>query len=191
MNSSHSSVVYDACVLYPAPLRDLLMWLALSGMFRARWTHQIQEEWKHALLKHRPDLTKARLDRTSALMELAIPGALVTGYEGLVDGLVLPDPDDRHVLAAAIRCGASAIVTSNRQDFPPRDVMQFGIEAQHPDEFIADLIDRDPGAVVTAARNQRSQLMSPKLDVTRYLGVLRKQGLMQTCDFLETYRDIL
>lgn len=107
MRYSPLTAVYDACVLYPAPLRDFLMWLALSGRFRARWTADIHKEWKRNLLKNRPDLTLEQLDRTSMLMDRAIPDGEVTGYEALIQGLSLPDADDRHVLAAAIRCNAS------------------------------------------------------------------------------------
>lgn len=118
MRHSPFTAVYDACVLYPAPLRDFLMWLGLSGRFRARWSQTIHEEWKRNLLINRPDLTRAQVDRTSDLMDRAIPDGLVEGYESLAAGLTLPDPDDRHVLAAAIRCGASVIVTFNQRDFP-------------------------------------------------------------------------
>lgn len=103
MRHSPFTAVYDACVLYPAPLRDFLMWLGLSGRFRARWSQAIHEEWKRNLLINRPDLTRVQVDRTSDLMDRAIPDGLVEGYEALVAGLTLPDPDDRHVLAAAIR----------------------------------------------------------------------------------------
>lgn len=118
MRHSPFTAVYDACVLYPAPLRDLLMWLALSGRFRARWTQEIHGEWKRNLLKNRTDLTMEQLDRTSELMDRAIPDACVCDYEALITGLSLPDPNDRHVLAAAIRCGAGVIVTFNLKDFP-------------------------------------------------------------------------
>lgn len=101
MRHSPFTAVYDACVLYPAPLRDFLMWLGLSGRFRARWSAQIHDEWKRNLLLNRSDLTSAQLDRTSALMDLATPDGLVTDHEVLITGLTLPDPDDRHVLAAA------------------------------------------------------------------------------------------
>ncbi len=114
MRSSPFTAVYDACVLYPAPPRDFLMWLGLSGRFRARWSPQIHDEWKRNLLVNRPDLTSAQLDRTSGPMDLAIPDGLVTGHETLITGLTLPDADDRHVLAAAIRCNASVIVTDAR-----------------------------------------------------------------------------
>ena len=79
MRSSPFTAVYDACVLYPAPLRDFLMWLGLSGRFRARWSPQIHDEWKRNPLINRPDLTSAQLDRTSGLMDLAIPDGLVIG----------------------------------------------------------------------------------------------------------------
>jgi PIN domain len=146
MRSSPFTAVYDACVLYPAPLRDFLMWLGLSGRFRARWSAQIHDEWKRNLLVNRPDLTATQLDRTSGLMDLAIPDALVTGHEVLVEGLSLPDPDDRHVLAAAIRCHASVIVTFNERDFPADVLESFGLEAQHPDLFVENLFDLDPAA---------------------------------------------
>lgn len=191
MRHSPFTAVYDACVLYPAPLRDFLMRLALSGRFRARWSEQIHEEWKRNLLSNRCDLTREQLDRTSALMDLAIPDGLVTEYEVLIDGLPLPDPDDRHVLAAAIRCNASVIVTFNEKDFPLQALAPFGIEAQHPDEFVENLFDLDPAAVVAAAQRQRSQLKNPPMDVERYLEVLLKQGLVQTAKSLAVYRAIL
>ena len=94
---------YDASVLYPLELRSLLMHLALTGLFRARWSDAVHEEWICALLRNRPDLSRAKLERTRALMDAHTIDALVTGYEDLIEGLLLPDPDDRHVLAAAIR----------------------------------------------------------------------------------------
>ena len=95
----------DACVLYPAPLRDLLMYLAQAGLFRARWTEAIHREWIENLLENEPKRDRARLERTRDLMNEAIPDCLVTDYEELIAALTLPDPDDRHVLAAAIRVG--------------------------------------------------------------------------------------
>jgi len=112
------TAIFDACVLYPAPLRDLLMSLALTGLFRAKWTAAIHEEWIGNLLRNRDDLTRPQLERTRDLMDRAVPDALVAGYEELIDPLTLPDPDDRHVLAAAIRGRADVIVTSNLKDFP-------------------------------------------------------------------------
>ncbi|SFB65137.1 PIN domain-containing protein [Azotobacter beijerinckii] len=135
-------------MLYPAPLRDFLMHLALTGVYRARWTAQIHEEWKRNLLVNRADLAREQLDRTSSAMDRAVPDTLVTGYELLCSSLDLPDPDDRHVLAAAIKCGASVIVTFNLKDFPPEVLEPFEVEAMHPDDFIADLFDLDRAAVL-------------------------------------------
>jgi hypothetical protein len=125
------TALYDACVLYPASLRDLLMWLARSGLFRARWTDAIHDEWIRNLLNDRSDLTAAQLERTRELMNAAVRDCLVTGYGHLIETLTLPDPDDRHVLAAAIQGGASVIVTFNLTDFPAETLQPYGIEAQH------------------------------------------------------------
>lgn len=191
MRHSPFTAVYDACVLYPAPLRDFLMWLALSGRFRARWSLEIHNEWKRNLLKNRPDLTSEQLDRTSELMDLAIPDARVTGYENLVEGLTLPDMNDRHVLATAIRCNASVIVTFNQKDFPCASLEPFCVEAQHPDEFVDNLFDLDPAAVVAAAQRQRKQLKMPPMDVSTYLELLLRQGLVRSVEALTNYRSIL
>jgi hypothetical protein len=179
--------LYDACVLYPAPLRDFLMWLGLTGSVRARWTAQIHEEWKRSLLRKRPDLTSGQLDRTSALMDRAIPEALVSGYEAIIPSVNLPDPDDRHVLAAAIHGGASIVVTFNTKDFPGETLASFGIAAQPPDEFVKKLFDHHPAAVIEAARRQRRSLNNPPVDASTLLQILRKQGLEQTADLLSCY----
>jgi predicted nucleic acid-binding protein len=167
------------------------MWLALSGAFRARWSAQIHDEWKRNLLENRPDLTSEQIDRTILMMNDAVPGAVVTEYEFLVAGLELPDPDDRHVLAAAIRSNASVIVTFNQTDFPATTLEPFGIEAQHPDEFAENLFDLDPAAVIAAAQRQRSHLKSPPMEADRFLDNLLRQGLVQTVKSLATYKAIL
>jgi predicted nucleic acid-binding protein len=191
MKSSPFTAVFDACVLYPAPLRDFLMWLALSGRFRARWTALIHDEWVRNLLRNRPELDLAQLQRTIDLMNKAVPDALVTGHEDLIDSLTLPDQDDRHVLAAAIRCNASVIVTFNERHFPAERLATFGIEVQHPDAFIDNLFDLDQAAVVAAAQKQRSTLRNPPIDVDRDLEILLKQGLIRTVKDLVGFRSVL
>lgn len=191
MRHSAFTAVYDACVLYPAPLRDLLIHLAMSGRFRARWSMQIMEEWQRNLQANRPDISAEKLERTAMLMNEAIADVCVTGYENLIDGLHLPDRNDRHVLAAAIRCGASVIVTFNLADFPAEALREYGIEAQHPDEFIEDLFDLDAVAVMTAARNQRRQLTQPPVDVDRYLEILARQGLAASVRRIGACRSLL
>ncbi|PYC20250.1 PIN domain-containing protein [Aquipseudomonas alcaligenes] len=191
MRHSPFTALYDANVLYPAPLRDLLMHLALTGVYRARWTAQIHDEWKRNLLINRQDLTQAQLDRTSAAMDRAIPDALVTGYELLCAGLTLPDPDDCHVLAAAIRCSASVIVTFNLKDFPSDALEPFEIEAVHPDDFIADLFDLDQAAVLEAVQAQRASLKNPPHTARELLDRLLVQGLTQSVKLLSEYERLI
>lgn len=178
---------YDANILYPAELRNLLMHLALTGLFRAKWSADVHEEWISALLEKRPDLTRDKLERTRALMDLHAVDALVTGYEDLIPGLHLPDPNDRHVLAAAIRGQADVIVTMNLRDFPADAIGAFGIEAQHPDEFVLHLLDLAPGAVLGAAADHRKSLKSPPKTVTEYLDALERQQLTRSASALREF----
>jgi len=184
-------VLYDACVLYPAPLRDFLMHLALTGLFSARWTDRIHDEWMNALLTKRSDLRRSQLERTRSLMNANVYDSLVTGYEGLIDSLELPDPNDRHVLAAAIHSGVSVIVTYNLDDFPPEYLAQFDIEARHPDLFIGGLIDIDPDLVYTAARRQRASLKNPPKTTVEFLDILARQRLPETVARLRDREDLI
>lgn len=183
-------VVYDACVLYPAPLRDLLMRLAMTGLFAARWTQEIHNEWSRNLIANRPDLAD-RLPRTIELMNTAVPDSLVTGHEALVDALALPDPDDRHVLAAAIRAGAQLIVTFNLKDFPADDLAPFGVEAVHPDDFVSQQFDLNEGRILGAVKDHRASLKNPPKSVDEYLDTLEASGLVVTVDRLRPFRDVL
>ncbi|PSF37058.1 PIN domain-containing protein [Aphanothece hegewaldii CCALA 016] len=178
------TVIYDASVLYPAPLRDFLMWLALTNLFRARWTDEIHDEWIRNVLKNRPDLTLAQLNRTKNLMNINVHNCLVTNYASLIPRLKLPDPNDRHVLAAAIQTQADFIVTFNLKDFPDSVLDLYEIEAIHPDEFIIELIERDSKTVAQAAEKQRSTLKNPPLTRDRYLEILKQQGLPKTVNLL-------
>lgn len=174
------TVVYDACVLYPAPLRDLLVRLAQTGVFRARWTEAILDEVFRNIVADRPDLSPERLTRTRSLMGEAIRDVLVVGWEELVDGLSLPDSDDRHVLAAAVRGGAQAIVTFNLRDFPKGTLESFGVEAVHPDDFVLDLLDLAPGAVLRALTDQAAGLRNPPVSVPEVLTALEAGGLRRS-----------
>jgi len=183
--------VYDACVLYPAPLRDLLLRLALTDLFRARWTERIHDEWIRSVLENRPDLAPEQLERTRRLMNGAVPDCLVTGYEGLIGQVELPDPDDRHVLAAAIRCQAGAIVTYNLKDFPEERLEPYGIQALHPDEFVAHQFDLSPAAVSRAVRDQRLSLRKPPQSARELLDTFLSLGLASSVSALETMQDLL
>lgn len=141
------TVLYDANVLYPNVLRDVLIRLAQTGLVHARWTDRILDETFRNLAADRPDIAIDTLAKLRGLMNRAVPDCLVTGYEALIPALTLPDEDDRHVLAAAIRCSAQVIVTANLRDFPDTELAQFGIEALHPDEFVMDLFTLDGARV--------------------------------------------
>ena len=188
---SNFTALFDACVLYPAPLRDFLMNLAITDLFRAKWTNDIHDEWIQNVLKNRPDLIKERLHRTRDLMNSHVRDCLVIGYQDLIPSLTLPDVNDRHVLAAAIVAGADVIVTYNLKDFPATILEQYGIEAQHPDEFITHLIDLAPPVVCEAAKRQRISLKNPPQGVEDLLSAYERQSLAQTVAELRLYDGLL
>jgi predicted nucleic acid-binding protein len=173
-------VVYDACVLHPAPLRDLLMRIAIAGIVRARWSDTILDEVFRSITTARPDLAPDRLVRTRRAMVEAVPDCLVTAYEELAAQLDLPDPDDRHVLAAAIRAGAQVIVTYNLKDFPDHTLAKYDVEARHPDEFVLDSIDLVPGAVVRCVSEQAAALRKPPVTLPDLLDTLRGAQLVRS-----------
>lgn len=180
-------VVLDANVLYPAQLRDLLMRLAVEGLIRVHWTDEIHEEWTLAVRARHPDVALEQLARTRALMERALPAARVTGYRRRLGQVALPDPDDRHVVAAALKAGASAIVTFNVQDFPAEALASYGLEAVHPDAFVRALYEAESARVVEVARRHRATLRRPPLTVAEYLAVLERAGLERTAEVLRAH----
>jgi hypothetical protein len=167
----------DANVLYPAMLRDLLMRLASRNIFRARWSERVHREWMAALIRDRPDFPTAKLQRTRYLMDAHFDDALVEGYEPLIETLTLPDADDRHVLAAAIHCGASVIVTANLRDFPAEALALHAIEARHPDSFILGLLSASPNEVIGTMRVLRLGLKNPPVTPAGLLAAMSRQGL--------------
>ncbi len=183
-------VLFDACVLYPAPLRDFLLRLAQSGLFAAKWTERIHDEWITNLLKVRPEL-KDKLKRTKGLMNEAVPDCLVTGYEPFIASLELPDANDKHILAAAIRCGAQIIVTFNLKDFPSEILDTYGIEAMHPDVFIEHQMSLHQGIVIGIAKKHRNSLKNPPKDAHAYLATLAAQGLVITADKLREFVELI
>ena len=169
-------VLYDACVLYSAPIRDLLVRLALTDLFQARWTDEIHDEWIRNVLANRPDISPGSLARCRMLMDLHVTDCLVTGYEPLIPTLTLPDADDRHVLAAAIHARAAFIVTFNITDFPAPILGQFNIDAIHPDEFVTRLWEEHPDSVLEAVRLQRTGLKNPPMTAAEYLATLEQMS---------------
>lgn len=185
------TALYDACVLYPAPLRDLLLQLAMTDLFRAKWSADIHDEWMRSVLEQRPDLTQEQLSKTRELMDRSARDALVVNYTGLIPSLTLPDLHDRHVLAAAIRGRCDVIVTYNLKDFPSDYLLTFDLEAQHPDEFIAHLCNLRPDAVCHAAKLCRGRLRKPPMSVDEYIGTMARQRLPELVLFLDGHRELI
>ncbi len=184
----NATVVFDACVLFPASLRDLLIELARRAFhkqyFRAKWTEKIHEEWINSLLKTRSDLSRLALERTHRLIDANVPECLVTNYEHRIPFLKLKDENDRHVLAAAIECEASIIVTFNLKDFPKKDLQSYGVIAKHPDEFLCEFLDDYGKAseelLTTAVYAINERLKNPKLSWKEYFARLEKNDLRHT-----------
>jgi len=188
MHHTPYPVVLDACVLYPSFLRDLLIRLGLTGLYQPKWSATIEDEWQRNLLANRTDLTPEQIQHTAALMNKAVPDAMITGFEPLIDSVDLPDVDDRHVVAASVRSNSEIIVTFNLKDFPAPALNAFGIEALHPDDFVMDLFDLNRALVLSAVTTQRSNLRRPPMSVDEYLEALLRQGMAQTVKELSMYR---
>ena len=170
----------DSNVLYPVTLRNLLMELAVAKLYQPRWSADVHEEWIRAVLRDRPDIPRERLETIRAAMDHEAQDAIVTGYQPLIAGLALPDPDDRHVLAAAIVGQADVIVTRNLRDFPDDALARYNIEAQHPDEFVRHLLDLSPVLVVDAVREQQEFLINPPVAMAELLDTFERLGLVET-----------
>jgi len=170
----------DASVLYPVSLRNLLMRLTLTGLYQARWSAHVHDEWIRSVLRDHPHIPPARLQDLRAAMDERAEDSLVTGYEPLIESLDLPDRDDRHVLAAAIVAGADVIVTCNLRDFPDAAITPYNVTAQHPDEFVNGMIDRAPAAVADAVRRQQSSLVNPPVTMPELLALFDRLGLPKT-----------
>lgn len=173
-------VLYDANVLYGSLPRDLLIRIAQAGLVQAKWTHEILDEAFRNIKANRPDLNPSKLDRTRQLMITAIRDCLVQGYEPLIDGLQLPDPGDRHVLAAAIKARAQVIVTNNLKHFPAQALQQWDIEAKGPDAFLLDQIYLNKGAVAAAIQLIANASIDPPRTTHDILNRLEDEGMVES-----------
>ena len=153
----------DSNVFYGARLRSLILFVAQTKLFRARWSEQVHDEWTRNLLAKRPDLRVENLIITRQSMNAAIPDCLVEGYEPLIEALDLPDPDDRHILAVAIMTRANVIVTFNEKDFPSENLDSFRLHTKHPDAFLTDAFDLAPHVFIEAVKNDFHHYKNPPL----------------------------
>lgn len=188
---SISTAFLDANVLYPAPLRDLLMHLSLVDSVKIKWSEQVHDEWTRNLLKNRPDISEKQLVRTRQLMNDAVEDCLVTGYEALIETLDLPDPNDRHVLAAAITAKADILVSANTKDFPNSILSSFGIELLSADDFIMRLAEKNLDLVLAAFKIQRESLKNPPLNTQEFIQSFEKLLLPKTVLLLQEYQKLI
>ena len=173
-----SVAVFDACVLYPFHLRNVLIQLAVDRLVEARWTDQIHNEWIRNLATRAPAIPIERLQNTRRLMNAALPSASVDGYQEHVPKVTLPDPDDRHVVAAGIASSASIILTWNLRHFPMRELKKFGLRRETPDAFVSGLYDKVPSLVIDSLANARRNLTKTHLSASDFITILKGQKLV-------------
>jgi predicted nucleic acid-binding protein len=177
--SSRYTAVLDANVLYPNLLRDLLISLAVAGLYSARWTEQINDEWARNLKTNRPELAE-KVDSLRETVNKAVPDCLIENFEAYIPTINLPDPSDRHVLAAAIAGHADAIVTVNLKDFPSEVLALYEIEALHPDDFIMNQLELPPREALLTVKEVRARMKSPPIIAADFLSMIERSGLLQT-----------
>ncbi|MFA7327585.1 MAG: PIN domain-containing protein [Candidatus Kapaibacterium sp.] len=179
-NQEVLTAVLDACVLYPAPIRDLLLSLASEGLFEPKWSKMINEEWVRNLLLKRKDIKRERLEVTVGFMNKSFPLANTRNYRNLTTKLNLPDKNDNHVLSSAIKSKSQYIVTSNLKDFPSIILKEYNINAIHPDEFILNLLKNNEERSLKAFSELMYRLKNPPITQEELLIIFEKIGLSKT-----------
>lgn len=174
--------ILDTNVLYPIEIRDILFWFAHYELFQPRWTHNIFNEWKSVM--QRKGIGDDEANKRIQKANRAFPNALVENHEILIPALSLPDPDDCHVLAAAIKSEAQIIVTNNIRDFTANILVEYSIKAQTPDDFLVGLIDLDTDTALQAFKSMVFNRKNPNLNENQVIRILKKQQLVHTADYL-------
>lgn len=176
------TAVLDACVLVPIALADTLLRVAERGLYRPLWSQRILDETTDAILEIHPDLTSNDVERRIDAMNRSFEDALVEGWEDIESSLALPDPDDRHVVAAAVRGRADTIVTANLRDYPEDVLEPLGIAAIDPDSFLLDQLDLAPRVVLEVVREQAAHTRRPSLTPTDLIARLARCGVPSFAD---------
>jgi predicted nucleic acid-binding protein len=170
--------VFDACILYPFHLRNIVVQAATDHLVAARWTDEIHDEWVRNLAGARA-IPMAKLQRLRQFMNETLPAAMVTGYEEHVAAVNLPDPDDRHVVAAGIAAGAALILTWNVRHFPAKELKKFGLTRETPDAFLSGLYDKVPELVIGSLAKARRNLTKTDVSASDFIDILDRQRLVQ------------
>ena len=182
IHSVKFKAVLDTNVIYPIVIRDLLFWFAFYELYTPKWSTTIFEEWKNVML--RKGLSNAEVEKRTQRANDAFPDAMVSNYESLMTSLTLPDEDDRHVLAAAIKSNADVIVTNNLKDFPEDYLSSFGLKAKSADDFLTDIIDLNPEIAIKAFKEMVLNRKNPTMDEFEVLESLRKVELIDTANYI-------
>lgn len=186
------TAVLDACVLYSVLMSDALMSLAVRGLFAAKWSVRIEDEWMRSLELRRPELVGKLAFRRDCMREAVSDWEVPELAIGkLLPCLELPDPDDRHVLAAAIAGHADCIVTANVRDFPPEILEPYGIEVVGPDRFIINQWDLRPYEAITAFKRMRGRWRRPETSADDFADVFERGGLPATALRLREVRELI
>lgn len=192
MFANRYTAFIDACTLAGTLKRNLLLTLAEAEFFRVRWSARVMDETEAAIVKilsgKGVDDAGERGRRARSAMEAAFEDAIVADYDVFLSSCVgLPDENDAHVLAAALKTQAAAIVTENLKDFPEEILGRLNMEARSADQFIADTIALDPGRAVAAIRKMRERFKRPEKTAAVMLLEMEADGLTETVDVLRTH----
>jgi predicted nucleic acid-binding protein len=182
IHSVRFTAVLDTNVVYPVIIRDILLWFGHYDLYTPKWSEHIFEEWENVMLAKGVEAAEA--ENRIKKVNLAFPGALVQNYKGLIDKLELPDVDDRHVLAAAIKVNANLIVTNNIKDFPEQYLQSFGLSAKTADDFLTDIIDLNQEQAIAAYKEMILNKKNPKMNELEVLDQIRKAGLKDAAHYL-------
>lgn len=184
IHSTRFTAVLDTNVIFPIEIRDLLFWFAHDELFTPKWSKHIFDEWAEVL--RRKNVSEEEIKKRINWANLAFPDAMVRHYELLIGGLKLPDPKDCHVLAAAIKANANLIVTNNLKDFPKEYLATYGVSVKSADDFLTDIIDLNTEVAVESFRKLVLNRKNPNLDEFQVLDAFRRNGLVETANYLHT-----
>jgi predicted nucleic acid-binding protein len=177
--------IFDACILYPFHLRNIVVQAAVDRLVEARWTDTIHDEWIRNLMASAVAIPIERLHATRRLMNEALPMAMVNEYKEHIPKIILPDPNDRHVVAAAIAAKASLILTWNLRHFPESELEKFSLRKMTPDAFLSTLFDKIPALVISSLANARRNLSKTRVSALDFVGILKGQRLVRLAKRVE------
>ena len=182
-----SVAVFDACILYPFHLRNIVVQAAVDRLVEARWSDAIHDEWIRNLAASAQAIPAERLETTRRLLNKVLPTAMVDEYEHHIPALDLPDPNDRHVVAAGIAAGASVILTWNLRHFPVKALRKHGLRKETPDAFLSDLYDEIPVLMIGSLANARRNLTKTQVSALDFVDILRNQRLVELANRIQRH----